>query len=182
MKNKIKILMLFLSMFLLLGGCKKHDNIEENLIKPDDNYDEQINNKDDEASEVEPVQSKELPIYTIDIDSGDTVLVVSLISSEEEVTPELIIDKVIDAMEDISLLVGIYNIEEENDTIIVSFKSDMAPVENVGSGTEVAILDAIAQSLMENLDNYNKVIYRIEDEAYSTGHMELDFDEIYLSK
>ena len=50
----------------------------------------------------------------------------------------------------------------EKDTVIVSFLSSQAPLVNVGSTLETTILDAIAQSIIENFPQYPKVIYRVE--------------------
>ena len=47
---------------------------------------------------------------------------------------------------------------------------DKAPLTNVGAGFEEAILNAIAQSIADNLDDYNKVIYRVEGGPYKSGH------------
>ena len=35
------------------------------------------------------------------------------------------------------------------------------------------------QSLTDNLDDYHKVIYQVEGRPYSSGHIELDVDEVY---
>lgn len=210
--NKIILLIILLYIPIFLIGCNKdkivnkdifdNQNIEENNKTTSEN--EKDNNKERDIDEnkdvsnnvgsnetdiddpfdtnVEPLANKELPIYAIDIDTGEMISVISMISENIDVTPELIVDKVVDAMEDLSVFIGIYGVDTEEDIVIVKFISDMPPVNNVGAGIEGSILNAIAQSLIDNLDDYNKVIFRIENEAYATGHIELGFNEIFLSK
>ncbi|HHT96910.1 MAG TPA: hypothetical protein GXZ90_03320 [Clostridiales bacterium] len=207
--NKIILLIIMLYIPIFLFGCKKDktvikddfdnqiiennnelvpdkekDNDEkENVIDKNNNGESNENDIDDPFdTNVEPVVNKELPIYAIDIDSGEMISVISMITENIEITPELIVDKVVEAMEDLSVFIGIDGVDIEDDIVIVNFKADTPPVNNVGSGIEGSILNAIAQSLIDNLEDYNKVIFRIENEAYTTGHIELGYDEIFLSK
>lgn len=128
----------------------------------------------------EPIASIELPVFTVDAELGEIKLVTAMIPKGNEITPELIVETVVEAMADQSIMVGIENVTTENKTVIVSFYKDTAPVTGLGGSFEGAILNAIAQSLIDNLDNYSKVIFRIEGEAYVTGHIELGIDEVYM--
>lgn len=129
---------------------------------------------------IEPIASKELPVFTVDAELGEIKLVTAMIPKEDEITAELIVDTVVEAMADQSIMVGIENVTTKNKTVIVSFYKDTAPVSGLGGSYEGAILNAIAQSLIDNLDDYSKVIFRIEGEAYVSGHIELGIDEVYL--
>lgn len=130
-------------------------------------------------SVIQPTANKELSVFTVNIDSGDIQPITALVPEGSAITPELIVNTVVEAMEDQSIVVGIDSITTESDAIIVSFKSDKAPLDNVGAGYEVAILDAIAQSLIDNTD-YHKVIYRVEGKEYVSGHIQLGINEVYL--
>lgn len=200
--NKNLVLILILAIIIMFTGCSnvrlqrynKSDE-SENIIKEDDNEDQiYIKNNDDDNTDIDdddsidideptptiiqPVQNTELLIYTVNIDSN-LEPITALVPADKEITPELVVDAVVDALADQSLIIGIENVTTEDDTVIVSFYSDKAPLYNTGSGFESAILNAFAQSLTENLDNIHKVIYRVEGGAYSSGHIELDIDEVY---
>ncbi len=105
-----------------------------------------------------------------------------MIPDDTEISAELIIDKVVEAMADKSLQIGIESVTTDADKIIVSFYSDQPPLANVGAGIELAILDAIGQSLIDNLPDYNKIIYQVEKGAYVSGHMVLGIDEAYFTR
>jgi len=133
------------------------------------------------SNNIQPTANTELMIYSINADTLEKEAAIALIPKGSEITPELIVNTVVESMADKTLMIGIDSVETKDDAIIVSFSADKPPVQDVGAGgLEGFILDAIAQSLLENLDNYSKVIYRIEGGAYVTDHIELGIDEVYL--
>ncbi len=129
---------------------------------------------------VEPVVTKEVNIYTMNETTFNVESAVALIPIDTELTPEIIVDMVVDSFADRLVAIGIDSVTTKGDTVIVSFLNDSAPIFNTGSGLESTILDAIAQSLVDNLEEYPKVIFRAEGEAYATGHNEFGIDEVYL--
>jgi hypothetical protein len=206
-KNFILIFML-IGMFLL-AGCSKfnfktfHASDEETgteiTLAPDDNQIEtetetSITTTSDNAEEavntktetlptpaaIKPTANIDLPIYTVNADTGEVEPITALVPEGSEITPEFIVDTVVESMADQSIVVGIEGVTLEDDAIIVSFMKDKAPGTNSGAGYEASVLDAIALSLIDNLNDYSKVIYRINGEAYISGHIELGIDEIYL--
>ncbi len=128
---------------------------------------------------IQPAANIELVVYTVNSEAKVEAVIAS-VPQDSEITPQLIVETVKEAMAENSLMIGIESVTTENTAVIVSFYADKAPLSNVGTGYEAAILDAIAQSLVENLDDFNKVIYRVEGEAYNSGHIELGIDEVYL--
>lgn len=128
---------------------------------------------------IQPTANTEISIYVVN-SSGDLETVPALVPANEEITPKLIVDTVVDAMADQSLIIGVESVSTENDAVIVSFYSNQAPIINVGAGLEDAILNAIAQSLTDNLKDYKKVIYRVEGGPYVSGHIELELNEVYF--
>ncbi|MDF2906661.1 MAG: hypothetical protein K0R34_1982 [Herbinix sp.] len=133
-------------------------------------------------SDIQPTANVELQLYTVNVDTGEIEAVTALVPADAEITPDLIVEKVVESMVDRSIEVGIDSVTLEGDAVIVSFYKDAAPLSEMGSGYEGAILDAIAQSLIDNLEEYNKVIYRAEGEAYVSGHNELGINEVYLEE
>lgn len=203
MSKKIKHIsfMLMIMLVLTITGCSSSnrnnnlnspsskDNEQTDIVKDDDSSTTDVGNnsenseKDNQKTEskgVEPLATKEISIYTMNESTLNVESVVALISQDTELTPELIVGLVVDSLEDRLVEVGIDEITTKEDTVIVSFLSDKAPLVNVGSGLEGTILDAIAQSLVENLPEYPKVIYRVEGKEYSSGHFIFGMDEVYL--
>jgi hypothetical protein len=131
-------------------------------------------------SDIQPTKNIELPLYTVNIDTGEIEAETALVPADTKITPDLIVEKVVESMADRSIEVGIQEVSYKGDTVIVSFYKDKAPLSEMGSVYEAAILDAIAQSLIDNLKDYNKVIYRAEGEAYISGHFEFELNDIYL--
>lgn len=152
----------------------KIDNIKsDGDKKPDDEL-----RKDSTA--IEPVVTKEVNIYTMNETTLQVESAIALVPADTVLTPEIIVDMVVDSFADRLVIVGIDSVTKKDDTVIVSFLKNEAPLYNAGSGLESTILDAIAQSLVDNLPEYPKVIFRAEGEAYATGHNEFRIDEVYL--
>lgn len=128
---------------------------------------------------IQPPVNTALSIYTINID-GEVEPITALVSKDTEITPEIIVDKVIESLADQSIEIGVKSVTIEKNKIIVNFDPDKSPDKNMGSYYEGAILNAIAQSLIDNLSQYNGVIFRINDGAYATGAYEYGIDEAFL--
>jgi cytoskeletal protein RodZ len=202
--KKILLIIMLIGIFLLTGCNKFHlgtfnasdeeKSGSEVTLTPNDNQDEPITeseakvedtNSDEEEttptpSSIQPTANIDLTVYTVNVDTGDIETVTALVTKDSEITPELIVDTVIESMADKSIVVGIDRVTSEGDTVIVSFTKEQAPFSEVGAGYESAILDAIAQSLTDNLAEYSKVIYRVEGKAYVSGHIEMEADEVYF--
>lgn len=146
--------------------------------RPADQQD--TNNSSPAPSSVKPVANKKLMIYTINEEEIEPAT--AMIPEEEKITPKLIVDTVVEALEDQSISVGIKDVTSKDDTVIVSFDKDKAPIKNVGPKYETAILNAIAQSLIDNLKECHKVVYRVEGKAYKSSHISLGMNEVYLGE
>jgi hypothetical protein len=193
-------------MVLSITGCSSRTSNQDKLgitstQAPEDNNEKRISNEtnnqvalsdQDSSSEITiaseesetitiaPAATKEISIYTMNDATFEVESTVALIPQDSEITPELIVDLVVDSLADRLVEVGIEEVIVNNDTVIVSFQSDQPPLVNVGGGIEGTILDAIAQSIVDNIDYSPKVIFRVEGEAYASGHFEFDIDEVYL--
>ena len=86
---------------------------------------------------IQPIANRELMIYSIDVASGDKKTVTALVLENQEITPEVIVDLVVEALADESISL----VEKVSQRMrLVSFFSDQAPVINLGSGYEGAVL------------------------------------------
>lgn len=194
-KKKILLITIFLCIFMF-SGCGRNSgkddyNTNGNSTEASENnkskdtgnvtdkkpIDQQDTNNPAPSS-VKPVANKKLMIYTINEEEIEPAT--AMIPEKEKITPRLIVDTVVEALEDQSISVGINDVTSKGDTVIVSFNKDMAPLKNVGSKYESAILNAIAQSLVDNLKECHKVIYRVEGKAYKSSHITLGMNEVYL--
>lgn len=125
-------------------------------------------------------EKKEISIYTINDDTLESEPVT--VEVEEELTAEAVVEASVKSLEEHSLKIGIYSVAQEGDTVIVSFQKDTAPIIGVGSGVEETILNCISDSLIDNVEGCKKVIFRVEDGPYESGHMIFDIDEVYASE
>ena len=177
LKNVIYI-MLCLCVAVIMSGCNSSGKNNPTPTPTTTPVAKDPNNGTQDVT-IAPPENMEITIYSIDSDSCEKVAVSVLMS---EVTPEYIVDEVVSAMQDEGFLVEVDAVIPERDTVIVSFKADAPPVTDVGASVEGTILDAIGQSILDNMSVYSKIIYRIEGGAYVTGHFELGIDEVYIGR
>lgn len=177
-KNLIYI-MLCICAASLVSGCGRQENIDPALTPTSEVTPTPLNEDNPTGRPIAPPQNKEVMIYSINADTLEKTAVTVLMS---EVTAELIVEEVVSAMRDAAFFVGINEVIPKEDTVIVDFRSDAPPVTDVGASIEGSILDAIAQSIIDNLPQYSKVIYHIEGKAYATGHFEMKQDEVYMER
>lgn len=122
-----------------------------------------------------------LPIYTMNAESLEPEAVTILVSQNQEITPEFIVASVSDTLEEQGYTIEVESVTTQDDAVVVSFYNDQPPV-TFGSSAESSILDVYAQSLVDNLPDYNKVIYRLEGKAYVSGHFEFGVNQVYLER
>ena len=143
---------------------------------------DEASSTDSEAPTVAPIQpsaNMDVPIYIVNSETADIEPVTAVLPQDSEITPELIVNIVIQSMADHEIHLATDKVSTEGKAVIVSFVKDRSPASDMGSGYEIAILDAITLSLTENLKDYDQVIYRLEGEAYQSGHIELGIDEVW---
>ena len=131
---------------------------------------------------ISPPENVEVTIYTLNSDSLKKEAVTILLTANEELTPEFIIEQVVDAMEGEGFYIGINQIVTEGESVRIDFKSDAAPVVDVGASVEGSIIDILAQSILDNLPQYKKIYISIEGGPYHSGHIEFELDEVYLGR
>lgn len=131
---------------------------------------------------IAPPENLEVTIYTLNPDSLEKEAVTVLVTVEDELTPELIVEQVVDAMEDEGFYLGINDIIINDDSVRIDFKSDAVPVIDVGASVEGSIIDILAQSILDNLPQYKKIYISIEGGPYHSGHLEFELDDVYLGR
>ena len=127
-------------------------------------------------------EMRELQIYTLAADLESVEAVTALISKDGDLTPELIMEVVLEAMADAAYFIEVNGIFVKGNMITIDFCKETPPVANLNYTVEVAILDAIGQSLLDNLAAYKRVSYSIEGEPYQTKNIELELEESYIER
>ena len=178
--------MLCLCVAFVISGCGKNEsNPKEVSVTPVPTTPVITTNLSIENTEeptIAPLENLEITIYTLNSDSLEKEAVSVLVTVEDELTPELILEQVVDAMEDEGFYLGINDIIIEGNGVRIDFKAGAAPVTDVGASVEGAILDILGQSILDNLPQYKKIYVSIEGGPYKTGHLEFELDDVYIGR
>ncbi|WP_455715546.1 hypothetical protein [Anaerosporobacter sp.] len=158
-----------------------NNKVAEEDSKTETSQETSANEDDKDPSNTTAKAEVELPIYTINDESLETEDAIAYVSADTEITAEVIVDEVVEAFSANSYEVKIGSVSQEGDTVIVNFMKGSAPVTGVGAGEEEATLDCISYSLLDNLSTCKKVIFRIDGEAYMSGHIQYEINEPHMT-
>ena len=120
-----------------------------------------------------------LGYYTVN-SRGVLVRATSIISGKSKVTPQLITEYVLDSLEDESIILETESITVEDSDCIISFTDSIYDIAAEGLVLETAVLDAISQSILDNIESVAGIIFRINGEAYSTKNLSFKIDAVYM--
>lgn len=126
-----------------------------------------------------PADTKNIIYYTLS-GSMEKEEMTMLLPEAVELTPEYLVDYVAQSMEDVSITVEVDSVTVSGSAVVVSFKEDTAPVRNTNEEVEDEILDAIAQSILDNFMEYTKVIYQVMGQAYESENKRFSLNHVYL--
>ncbi len=119
-------------------------------------------------------------IYSVDATSESVVNQTIMLDESTEVTPELIIDYITEALKDESVKLSFTGIEYSNGRCIVDFDDSIVSIAESSADLEDAVLDAIAQSVLDNVKGCMEIVYRINGQKYSTANRVFDLDYVYM--
>lgn len=120
-----------------------------------------------------------LTIYSIDSDSMSLVPIV--VKKQKKIcSAEYITYLVTQNLEDDEIQID--HVEQQKETVIVSFSSKGKPITGCSKKMENLILNCFASSLLDNVPDCEKIIYRCEDKAYKSKHLTFKRNEIYASE
>lgn len=120
-----------------------------------------------------------LSIYTIDSDTM-TLVPVKVKKSTDKLTPEYITSLVEENLDDET--VRVYSVEQENERVYLSFYRDGKPFVKCSKKMENLILNCFANSLLDNLEECKKIVFRCEDKAYKSANYSFKINEVYASE
>lgn len=187
-KKKIIYAMLCICVAFVVSGCGKNSSLTPvptelpEATKPVITVAPNLSGDKEDEPTIAPLENLEITIYTLNSDTMEKEAVSVLVTVEDELTPELIVEQVVDAMEDEGFYLGINDIVIDADSVRIDFKSDAAPVVDVGASVEGSIIDVLAQSILDNLPQYKKIYISIEGGPYHSGHLEFELDDVYLGR
>ena len=121
---------------------------------------------------------KAIHIYSINTEDKTTEPINIKVESDI-ITPEFIVNKVIENLTD-SVVVTEISIEKKKMTI--TFDSKKAPLVGCTEENETLILDCISNSILDNINYVDSIIFDTEKGAYKSNHLELGKNEIYSSR
>ena len=73
------------------------------------------------------------------------------------------------------------HVEQQKNTVVVSFDSKAKPVKRCSKQMETLILNCFASSLLDNVKDCKKIIYRCKNKRYKSSHRSFGFNEVYAS-
>ena len=131
---------------------------------------------------VVPMQTTELPIYTINSDLIELMAVTALVPAENKITEEVVARAVEDALADSGIYVTVNSATKDGTVVTVDFSASAPPVTQVGANIEGMILDAFGQSILDNVTDCSGVAFSVDGGPYVSGHFELEKDDIYMRR
>lgn len=124
-------------------------------------------------------QVERITYYTLS-DDLKSEEVTAVLPEGTKMTIDSLVRYVAGTMEESNVTVGIDSVTSDGSTVIISFMYDLAPICGIGADLEEEVLDAIAQSVLENFSDYTSVVYRVEGKAYQSENRSYDIDYVYL--
>lgn len=123
---------------------------------------------------------KEIYFYTVNPDTFETEAVSAVVQSDFADDPNELIMLICDSLEDVGYEIGIKSAELDGDNVVVDFYSGTCPVAGLTEAEEKAVLDAIAQSLLDNLVGQNGVVFQVMGEAYESENFSFGQYYVYM--
>lgn len=177
--KKYLFLVLCVLICVMTAGCKS--NKQSPVITPTATPSGIISTTLDKQRPSVP-ETKELTIYTISSDFSELVETYVLLAKETDINSRIVTDNVVESLSDISLDVKICGVTEANGRVVVDFASDCPPAKDVSMNVEELILDAIAQSILDNISDSVEVGFTMEGNDYRSDNLHLEKTEAYLKK
>ncbi|MCR5685435.1 MAG: hypothetical protein K6G81_08485 [Lachnospiraceae bacterium] len=112
--------------------------------------------------------------------NGQLERATSLVKGGTQITPELVLDFLLDSLEDESIVLKVDGIEIKDKVCVISFDDSIYSVAASGARMENAVLDAIAQSILDNVKDVLGVSYRIKGDQYITDNNSFSVDSVYM--
>ena len=179
-KMPVFSLLLFVSLFFC--GCGLSSTHTQPEITPTPFQESQNIVPATPTQQVEFVLSekKEIYFYTVNPESLETEAVSAVVDEEFADEPEELMILVTDSLEDAGYEIEVQSALVDGENVVVDFSADMHPASGLGKQEEKAVLDAIAQSLLDNFVEQRGVVFRIMGEAYESENFSFGLYYVYM--
>ncbi len=175
---KKSILFMMICFSLCLTGCSFWDMDEYEKMELTQEEIETAKKKPIPTGSAESVAMKILSIYTVD-SVEEQLVPIRVRMNTERVTPEFILDEVLTNLEE---KVVVEECSVENRRIYVVLNETYAPMNNCSKRFERLILDCISNSLLDNIEYIDEVVFQGKKGAYESENFSFEKDEAYSSK
>lgn len=183
---RMPVLCLLLFLMLFIVGCSSHEDdatkviptIPPTVALPD--FQENTVTTPTQAIDFELSELVEVFYYTVNPDTYETEAVSSVIKSDVANNPQMLISLIADSLEDAGYEVGIQSAALDGENVVVDFVANTCPVTGLMEEEEKAVLDAIAQSLLDNLAEQSGVVFQIMGDAYESDNFSFGPNYVYM--
>lgn len=183
---RMPVLCLLLFLMLFIVGCSSHEDDATKVIPtipptaalPD--FQENTVTTPTQAIDFELSELVEVFYYTVNPDTYETEAVSSVIKSDVANNPQMLIILIADSLEDAGYEVGIQSAALDGENVVVDFVANTCPVTGLMEEEEKAVLDAIAQSLLDNLAEQSGVVFQIMGDAYESDNFSFGPNYVYM--
>ena len=120
-----------------------------------------------------------LAIYSINSDSM-TLMPVSVKKGTQDLSPSYVAALVLDNLNEKDITIS--DIYQKGKKVIVSFDPKGKPVKNCSDKMETLILEAFANSLLDNVNNCTQVIFQCDGKEYKSSQYSFEKNEVFASE
>lgn len=193
--NKSVITVFVVLVFVLCAcSCGKESEvtiIPNNEVKPDIGT-EPVNTTQAPAAVTEepsptaiPVKPKELvPLayYSLNGTTYEKELNKAMVSGKTDTTPDYVLSLFVSSLEEIDIDVSLNETKAEGNTLFIDVQSTSGYLNGADEELETAILDAAAQSILDNFKECEKIIFLTDGGAYKSGNFDFSTDYVYMER
>lgn len=187
-KRRMAIVLVFVLLVCVLSGCRQKRTFH---LQPSTKHTLRVagstaDDIDDNDPTVTPVITSgaynliAVHYYSVDASNSNVKNATVMERDDIEITPELILDYLIDSLADESVSLSYNSIDVNNGSVVIDFDNSIVNISETNAELEFAVLDAVAQSILDNIDGCKSITYHINGGAYKTDNLSFGFNDIYM--
>lgn len=188
-KNRLAVVLVFVLLAVMLSGCRQKRPFQ---LQPSLKHGVQAvdNNPTDDPDDVDitgtPVITGEsynlimVRFYSVDASNASVRNATVMERDDVAITPERILGYLIDSLEDESVTLGFNSVSVNNGQVIIDFDDTIKKISKTSTDLELAVLDAAAQSILDNVEGCQSIIFHINDGAYKTDNLSFGYNDSYM--
>lgn len=161
--RRIICIFFLIGIFVLTAGCEKQEDTPVATAVPTQSA----------------VKIETITVYSINSDTMTLIPVSVRKTNGGQLTAQSITSLVLSSLNDDRIKVD--DVTVEDDKVIVSFSSKGRPIRDCNKKMEDLILECFANSLLDNVKNCKKVIFRCDGKEYRSSQYNFTINEVYAS-